>query len=576
MLRFCKQIMSVAAFLLAATGISFSQNALNIPPALTGTVFNLNVQSGTQTFYGSTATPTYGINGAWMAPTIIVNKGDSITLNVINNLNTFTTIHWHGLHVAPENDGGPHQIINVNSTWSPSFKVRNDAATYWYHPHGNNKTDLHVSKGLAGMFIVKDSAEAAIVLPRTYGVDDFPVIIQSKAFDVLKQIAIATEDDTALFVNGTLHPYLDAPAQVIRLRLLNGSSMRSYYLGFTANQSFKIIGSDDGLLDTAITATRIRISPGERYEILLDLQGMTNQNVFLKNFGSELPNGIYGAATVGIGADTIPYYSNNFLNGADYDILQLNVVPQTASPVTTIPTLLVPNTTWDSALVNTTRTFYLEANGLNQKAEGPFNINGNQFDMNVVNVITYKNNIEIWEWVNNTLVAHPIHIHGVHFYILSINGNPPPSFEADKKDVVLVMPGDTVKFITQFEDFANDSIPYMYHCHMLHDEDDGMMGSFVVLDTTDAEIAEIKQDFFNLKVFPNPSNNSWNIEGNTTDRKLNVQVFNVLGKMIKEEKYFLTDDHFSFNIHCSIFPSGVYFLKIKNQKLVQTIRIIKI
>ena len=101
--------------------IGSAQNTLYIPPALTGTSFNLIVQQGTQIFYGTTATPTYGINNSWMAPTIIVNKGDSITLNVTNSLPVRTTMHWHGLHVAAYNDGGPHQIINPSATWSPSF-----------------------------------------------------------------------------------------------------------------------------------------------------------------------------------------------------------------------------------------------------------------------------------------------------------------------------------------------------------------------------------------------------------------------------------------------------------------------
>ena len=158
------------------------------------------------------------------------------------------------------------------------------------------QTELQVSRGIAGMIIVKDPVEAALTLPRTYGVDDFPVIVQSKAFDVLRQIAIASEDDTTVLVNGTMQPYLDAPAQVVRLRLLNGSAMRSFLFGLSGNMPFHLIGTDDGLLDSATTLTRIRVSPGERVEILVNLTGMQSQTIYLKNFGSELPDGIHGAA----------------------------------------------------------------------------------------------------------------------------------------------------------------------------------------------------------------------------------------------------------------------------------------
>src|SRR3989338_3718121 len=154
---------------------------LFITAALTGTTFNLEIQSGTTQLYPGNPTPTYGINGSFLSPTIIVNKNDVVTLNVINNLTVSKTMHWHGLHVAPENDGGPHQSISAGSTWSPSFEILNNAGTFWYHPHGEGKTELRVGKGLAGLFIIHDPAELALDLPQTYGVDDIPLIVQTKA-----------------------------------------------------------------------------------------------------------------------------------------------------------------------------------------------------------------------------------------------------------------------------------------------------------------------------------------------------------------------------------------------------------
>ena len=65
----------ICIILLFQAAIGQSQNPLVIPQSITGTNFNLNVQSGTKIFYGTTPTPTYGINGAFLSPTIIVNKG---------------------------------------------------------------------------------------------------------------------------------------------------------------------------------------------------------------------------------------------------------------------------------------------------------------------------------------------------------------------------------------------------------------------------------------------------------------------------------------------------------------------
>lgn len=558
-----KQTILTVSFI-AVASFSIAQNALNIPPALTGTTFNLNIQNGVTQFYPGIYTPTYGINGALLAPTLIVNKGDWVTMNVTNNLtgtgNT-TTLHWHGLHVPAVDDGGPHQVITQGSTWSPSFEIKNNAGTFWYHSHGLSKTDLQVSKGLAGFIIVKDTTEAALTLPRTYGVDDFALVVQSKAFDVLNQIAIATEMDTAIMVNGTVHPYLNTPSQVIRLRLLNGSSMRAYDFGFTANKSFKLIATDGGLLDSAITLTRIRLAPGERAEILLDLQGMNGQTVNLINYGSNLTPGIYGAATIpGMMGTTYPDYNLNPLNGLDYTVLQLNVGAPTANPITSLPTTLVTNTKWNVANINASRIFTLAPitmSPLNMLI-GPFDINGKVFDMDSINVVTYLNNTEKWRFTNNTSIAHPLHIHDMHFYILNINGSAVPAWEQGKKDVVLVMPQQYVEFITKFEDFTNDTVPYMYHCHLLHHEDDGMMGSFVVIDTTaSAGIHSLQQHDFTI--FPNPVSEKLHVQFDSQISVSEINVINILGEVMVEQKL-----HNAKNIDIDVhhLSSGIYFMKI--------------
>jgi FtsP/CotA-like multicopper oxidase with cupredoxin domain len=573
-MRTIKKIVLFLAIILVADDVSFAQSALVIPPALTGTTFNMNIQNGITQFYPSINTPTYGINGNILAPTLIVNKWDWVTMNVTNSLTGFgnsTTIHWHGMHVPAIYDGGPHQIIAQNTTWSPSFQILNSAGTFWYHPHGNNKTDLHVSKGIAGMIIVKDSAEAALTLPRTYGVDDFPVIVQTKAFDILNQIAIATEEDTAVMVNGTVKPYLDAPAQVIRLRLLNGASSRSFNFGFTANHPFKLIATDGGLVDSALTLTRLLLNPGERAEILLDLQGEQGNTIFLNSFSSELPNGIYGAATVtGMMGGNIPGYSQNPLNGADFGILQINVVAQTGTPVTTTPIALVTNTPWTG--FTTSRNFNLSPDTMmcaQCQVAGPFNINGVHFDMNTINETCYLNTIEKWRITNQTGIAHPFHIHDVQFYILNINGGAVPNYERGKKDVVLVKPMQYVEFITRFEDFANDTVPYMYHCHILHHEDDGMMGSFRVIDTVAAGITEL-QNQNDFLIYPNPANDFLNIALGDNN-KTSITVLNSLG-----EKVFEVETTANLKLEISNLPSGIYFVKIISGKQLAVGKFIKL
>ncbi len=132
-------------------------------------------------------------------------------MNVTNSIGEETTVHWHGFHVAPENDGGPHTVIDPNTTWTPNFPVLDKAGTYWYHPHAHLLTNKHVAQGLAGLIIVKDAEEAALNLPRTYGVDDFPLIIQTKAISPAGLIYHVAADP----IN------LDSTLMVTQLKILN-------------------------------------------------------------------------------------------------------------------------------------------------------------------------------------------------------------------------------------------------------------------------------------------------------------------------------------------------------------------
>ena len=99
-------------------------------------------------------------------------------------------------------------------------------------------TTAQVTKGEAGLILVKDPIEAALTLPRTYGVDDIPLVVQTRAFDVNKQFDAMSAVDSVVLINGTKNPYTNLPAQVVRLRLLNGATMRLFNFGFSNNATF--------------------------------------------------------------------------------------------------------------------------------------------------------------------------------------------------------------------------------------------------------------------------------------------------------------------------------------------------
>ena len=335
-----KSLLLIYVFCLTSFAM-VSQNPIVIPGTIESTNVNLTLQNGVFQFFPGENTATMGVNGPVLGPTLIMNNGDNMNINITNTLGEDTTIHWHGMHVSAANDGGPHTVIGAGQTWNPQFEVKDKASTYWYHPHLLNHTDEHASKGISGFIIVRDTEEAALSLPRTYGIDDFPLAVQTKSFDGSYQIKASVNDDTTLMVNATINGQLDVPAQVVRLRLLNGSSQRTFNFGLTANRTFHLIATDGGLLNAPVALTRLPLSPGARAEILVDFTGLQGQTIHLMSYASELANGNYGATYPGNSpSKPLDGYNPNALNGADFNILQMDVVAQTASPITTIPATL--------------------------------------------------------------------------------------------------------------------------------------------------------------------------------------------------------------------------------------------
>lgn len=549
-----------------------AQNQIIIPPTITDTNIDLTLQNGTHQFFTGQDTATMGANGNLLGPTLIINNGDDLNINVTNNLGEPTTIHWHGMHISASDDGGPHTIIDPGTTWNPQFTVDNKASTMWYHPHLVDKTDEHVSKGIAGFIIIKDTEEAALNLPRTYGVDDIPLVVQTKDFDAGYQIVNHSNTDDVLLVNGTVDPMTDVPAQVVRLRLLNGSSQRTFNFGFSGNKTFYQIGTDGGLRETSLALTRLRLSPGERSEILVDLGGMQGQTLQLMSYASELGNGIYGATYPG--ASTIMVLNNynpNPLNGADFNVLQLNVVAQTASPVTTIINSLVTVTPLLEADSDESRDLsFSSIIGGTNALNGDFTINNVSMDMNVINITVPLNNTEIWSIQNGTPAAHPFHVHDIQYYILDIDGNPPPAYAEGLQDTFLVGPGSIMRFITKFEDFADEAIPYMYHCHMLTHEDGGMMGQFVVVDSS-AGINDL--DLANeFSLFPNPSNGVYmTAKLHNLDEKITAYaVVNELGQIVSYHKIHENEVSNMYSFPVFEYSSGTYILKLFADKNIYT------
>ena len=231
---------------------------LPIPDLLTTDARNriqLTIGAGQSTFGEKTAT-TWGYNANLLGPAVKLQRGKAVTVDIYNQLTEETTLHWHGLEVPGEVDGGPQGIIPPGGKRSVTLNVDQPAATCWFHPHQHGKTGRQVAMGLAGLVVIEDDEILKLMLPKQWGIDDVPVIVQDKKFNADGQIDYQLDVMTAavgwfgdtLLTNGAIYPQHAAPRGWLRLRLLNGCNARSLNFATSDNRPLYVIASDGGLL----------------------------------------------------------------------------------------------------------------------------------------------------------------------------------------------------------------------------------------------------------------------------------------------------------------------------------------
>jgi blue copper oxidase len=164
---------------------TIARPSLPIPPELRADAagsIKLDVRTGIMRFFGDRETATYGINGPYLGPALRLRRGETVTVQVTNNVPENITMHWHGLIIPGAADGGPHQVIAPGKWWQTQLSINQPGATLWFHPHHYPSTAQEVIKGLAGLLIVDDEEAGRLPLPSRWGVDDIPLIIQDRRF----------------------------------------------------------------------------------------------------------------------------------------------------------------------------------------------------------------------------------------------------------------------------------------------------------------------------------------------------------------------------------------------------------
>ena len=472
------RIAFASALLLVGMGnAAFAQSpALSIPLVLTlaerGAVQagTLTAARGAHEFVAGVPSASMGYNGSYLGPTIVVERGGRYDLLVENELDELTTVHWHGMDIQADADGGPRQPIQPGQTWNARFSVHQPASTAWYHPHAMGTTASQVAAGLAGMIIVRDGTTAAArdleaALPHTYGVDDLPVIIQDRRLspEGVSAYRPAMPDimhgfrGNALLTNGSMAPVADVPAGWVRLRFLNGSNSAYLQLTFPELLDAQVIASDGGYLDEPVPVTQLILAAAERYEVVVDASALDPSS-------GEVA-WITALTDAGVSAPVLGLRS-----GGEAGVQSLP--ERLLAPAR----IVGPQEEMDSL---PRRRFVLETRGMMSRT--PFTINGRGMDLSRIDERIQVGTTEIWEIVNAgpMQMTHSFHVHSTHFQVVSVDGEAPPAHMAGRKDTVIVPAGATVEIAVHFDRHTG---VFMYHCHMLEHEESGLMGQIQVME----------------------------------------------------------------------------------------------
>ena len=481
---------TAAGLLLAATPLAFAKTSSQRLPLLPLRDYSeiqpdrisLQLAASSHDFGTGVSSPTLGISANYLGPVLRVKSGQDLPFAVENKLSDKVALHWHGLHIPGNVDGGPHQEIESGDTWRPLVSIKQPASMNWFHSHTHGKTASQVYHGLAGILLIEDDDSLGADLPKTYGVDDFTLVLQDKAFDDEGKLHYELtgevfedgfEGDT-LLINGAIAPLTQpVPKGWVRLRMLNACNARFLTLSLSNRASLNVIASDGGFLSSPVETEELLISPGERYEVLVDMRN--DESVGLD---------ISFEATGALGAVT-----SIFTGDPEVTALTLIADPNLKAFDGALPKTLARIEAPNPEQAVKTRDFNLnmgvaaelEALALtwgNFCGDGGMGINGQPMNMDRIDVAAKRGDYEIWRITADDM-EHPFHIHGCSFRILNERGKEPPAYAQGWKDMVAVQDGVS-EVLLKFDHLADAKTPYMYHCHILEHEDCGMMGQFTV------------------------------------------------------------------------------------------------
>ncbi len=405
-----------------------------------------------------------------LGPILKMDRGDVVQANIKSTLPVETSVHWHGVKDMPTYADGVFYPIDIRGSTNITFTVDQPGSTTWFHPHLHGTTAEQVYRGLIGVALIEDKNNPAEMrLPRTYGKDDFVLILSDKVVDEVQNIdynpstmdyMMAGYRGNYILTNWQFSPELNVPKGIIRVRLLNASTAQEIRVGIDKNMPMYLLASDTGILDTPEKVDTVFIPAGDRVELLVDTRrapkgGFSFMSIRRNSGGRQI--------------------AKRFSKRNDNQKILTVYVKDTKSVVQNIPKKLSIDILTIPSTFAKERTFIFS--GGNMRVDAPFTINGKTFSESRVDTISKANTIEKWTLINKDRgmrsFDHSFHVHASSFIVISVNGKSPPVDYQGWQDTIYLPRGSVVEIafpVTKTKGL------YVYHCHILEHEDAGMMG----------------------------------------------------------------------------------------------------
>lgn len=434
-----------------ATDASELTPAIDRNPDPNVTEIDLEAREAMKTFGAAPPTPVWTYDGITPGPFIDVKVGDKLIVHFKNSLPEPTTIHWHGIRLPAAMDGtlAMQSPIPPGGTFDYEFTLK-DAGLYWFHPHV--RSDIQVQKGLYGALRVRGANEPAADVERVLVLDDIKLDKAGKLSEYLDDNSrMMGREGNTLLVNGVTNGRVAIdPGALVRLRIVNVANGRFFNLRIPGH-TFRVIGTDGGLVPKPYDVETLLMSPGERADVML---------VANVEPGGELP------------LITEPYERGHESGTrAPAEVMRFKAAAGAKMAPKELPSAFPAIERLPDGPVD----FPIRLNEKIIDGEMMFTIN-DAVHPNIP-VITVKNgDVRVLEVKNESDMDHPFHLHGFFFQVLARNGAALPPDALANKDTIIIPAKASYKLVARFDEPG----AWMYHCHILEHGEHGMMGELRV------------------------------------------------------------------------------------------------